>query len=151
MLAALALGEDNVMTLDGNHGALTKPNSLTDNGVELGEGHALPHHVVCRAGVEDPLCAPTTALLELDDELFLVEVDLRRWDGCRLHGRHHVVTGGCQPHECHRLWLLDECPTCATSTLDLDDESISISWPSNIEQRWEDSCIGVPLPASSSI
>lgn len=54
------LEEDCVIALDGDNGVITKRNNPVDIGVELGEGHALPRHVVYHAGVEDLACAPTT-------------------------------------------------------------------------------------------
>jgi hypothetical protein len=62
VLIALALKEDSVTTLDGDHGAIAEPNGPTNIDVELREGHALLHHVVHRIDVKDLVRVPATGL-----------------------------------------------------------------------------------------
>lgn len=50
--------EDNVASLNGDHGAVTQMNGLADADVELEEGNVLPLHAVYRVGVNDLARAP---------------------------------------------------------------------------------------------
>jgi hypothetical protein len=76
VVAVLALEEDCSTSFNVGHRPVPEVNGSMNLCVKLRECLALPHHVICHPGVEDPSRAlPTLLVTELNKEFRLVKVN----------------------------------------------------------------------------